>query len=178
MQLKTERLIIRHIIENDWKDIQEIWKDEMQSSYGMFDMVKSTEDEAVREHICAWDKANRNHGCGHMYFAICLKKKVIGYVSFNVRKNGYEVGYCVHSHYQRNGYAKESLLALFRYLQGKGITTFLAGTALENHPSVKLLISTGFKQVGTERVSFRVNEDGENFFFDGGVFELKCTTQQ
>lgn len=174
MQLSTERLIIRHIIENDWKDIQEIWKDEMQSPYGKFDMVKATEDEAVRERICAWDKANR--GIEHMYFAICLKDRVIGYVSFNIRKKGYEIGYCVHSHYQRNGYAKESLLALFRYLQRKGITTFFARTALKNHPSVKLLESIGFKQIGTEKVSFYVNENGESIFFEGGIFELNYVT--
>ena len=109
-----------------------------------------------------------------MFFAICLGESVIGYIAFNIRKNGYEIGYCFHSAYHSKGYAKESMLALFDYLQTLGITNFSAGTALNNIPSVKLLTSLGFKLVAQEKVSFYKDADGNDIVFDGGIFEYGC----
>ena len=46
-----------------------------------------------------------------MFFAICLNDTVIGYMAFNIRENGHEIGYCFHSAYRGKSYAKESHLA-------------------------------------------------------------------
>lgn len=40
---------------------------------------------------------------------------------------------------------------LIEYLKGLGITRFTAGTALKNLPSVRLLKSLGFRQIGEDR---------------------------
>ena len=88
MLLKTERLVIRHITENDWKSIQKIWEDFNASEFAKYDRPHNTDDEAVRERILQWAKANR--GLEHMFFAVCLNNIVIGYIAFNMRKNGYE----------------------------------------------------------------------------------------
>lgn len=68
------------------------------------------------------------------------------------------------------GYAKESCLALLDYLQTFGITKFYTGTALNNIPSVKLLVSLGFKLFAQEKVSFYKDTEGNDITFDGGVF--------
>ena len=47
-----------------------------------------------------------------------------------------------------------------------------AGTALNNTPSVKLLNSLGFRQTGTETVSFYKDEEGNAVNFEGGIYEL------
>ena len=47
----------------------------------------------------------------------------------------------------------------------------VSGTALDNVPSVRLLLSLGFRQTGTEKVSFYKDKDGKAIFFDGGIFE-------
>ena len=106
-----------------------------------------------------------------MFFAICLDETVIGYIAFNIRENGHEIGYCFHSAYHGKGYAKESMIALFDYLRTLGITNFSAGTAINNTPSVKLLTSLGFKLVEQEKVSFYKDTDGNDIVFDGGIFE-------
>ena len=168
MLIETERLKIRRIEENDWKSIKEIWSDFSVSAYAQYDRPNSTKDDEVRERIKKW--ADANHGMEHMFFAICLEKKMIGYASFHSRKEGYEIGYCFHSAYHGKGYAKESLTALFSYLKEKGITSFMAGTALKNLPSVYLLTSLGFKKVAEEKVSFYQDADGNDIFFDGGIF--------
>lgn len=172
MSLKTERLTIRHIVADDWKRIRDIWVDFNSSEYAQYDTPHITEDANVQARIAKWAAANSR--TEHMFFAICLDEIVIGYIAFNIRENGYEIGYCFHSAYHGKGYAKESHLALFDYMRTLGITKFSAGTALNNTPSVKLLTSLGFKLVEEEKVSFYKDADGNDIVFDGGIFEYGC----
>ena len=174
MLLKTDRLNIRHIVESDWKSIKDIWADFNSSPLSQYDRPHNTEDADVRARIEKWAAAN----CGteHMFFAICLGDTVIGYSAFNIREDGYEIGYCFHSAYHGKGYAKESHLALFDHLHTMGISKFIAGTAINNTPSVSLLKSLGFEQVGTEDVSFYKDTEGNDIVFEGGIFELNMRT--
>ena len=169
MLLITERLNIRHVVADDWKSIRDIWVDFNSSEYAKYDTPHITEDANVKTRIAKW--ASANSGIEHMFFAICLSETLIGYIAFNIRENGYEIGYCFHSAYHGKGYAKESHLALFDYLRTFGITKFSAGTALNNTPSVKLLTSLGFKLVEQEKVSFYKDAYGNDIVFDGGIFE-------
>ena len=169
MLLKTERLNIRHVVADDWKSFRDIWVDFNSSEYAQYDTPHITENANVQARITKWAAANS--GTEHMFFAICLGEIVIGYIAFNIRKNGYEIGYCFHSAYHSKGYAKESMLALFDYLRTLGIKKFSAGTAINNTPSVKLLTSLGFKLVEQEKVSFYKDADGNDIVFDGGIFE-------
>ena len=168
MLLMTEILTIRHIVADDWKSIKDIWVDFNSSVYAQYDKPHNTDDVDVKPRIAKW--ASFNSGTEHMFFAICLGETVIGYIAFNIRENGHEIGYCFHSAYHSNGYAKESMLALFDYLRTLGITKFSAGTALNNTPSVKLLTSLGFKLVEQEKVSFYKDAEGNDIVFDGGIF--------
>lgn len=169
MLLKTERLTIRPIVAEDWKSVRDIWVDFHGSAYAQYDKPHCTDDEDVQPRIAKWAAANG--GTEHMFFAICLHEALIGYVAFNIRENGYEIGYCFHSAHHGKRYAGESLLALFAYLRTLGITNFFAGTALCNTPSVKLLTSLGFRLVKQEKVSFYKDAAGNDIFFDGGIFE-------
>lgn len=170
MLLKTERLTIRHIVADDWKSIKEIWVDFNAAELSQYDKPHNTDDEDVRIRIAKW--ATANSGTEHMFFAICLGDTIIGYSAFNIRKDGYEIGYCFHSAYHGKGYAKESHIALFDYLHTLGITKFTACTAIRNVPSVSLLKSLGFALIGTEKVSFYKDAQGKDIVFEGGIFEL------
>lgn len=170
MLIKTERLTIRHIVEDDWKSIKAIRDNFALLSYSQYDIPFSTEENNIRERISRW--ANANSGTEHMFFAVCLDKDIIGYIAFNIREDHYEIGYCFHSDYYGKGYAKESHLALFEYLKSMNITKFVARTALKNLPSVRLLESLGFRIIDTEKISFYKDEEGNDIVFDGGIFEL------
>ncbi len=172
MLLKTDRLTIRHIVADDWKSIKEIWVDFNAAALSQYDKPHNTDDEDVRTRIAKW--ATANNGTEHMFFAICLGDTIIGYSAFNTRKYGYEIGYCFHSAYHGKGYAKESHVALFNYLRTLGITKFTAGTAINNVPSVSLLKSLGFVLIGTEKVSFYKDAQGNDIVFEGGIFELNA----
>lgn len=97
---------------------------------------------------------------------------MIGYVSLNQRSDSYELGYGFHSNYHGWGYAKESLSAIIEWITNKGVTCITAGTALANESSVKLLLSLGFQQTGTEDVSFWQDDEGNDIVFKGGIFTL------
>ena len=170
MLLKTDRLTIRHIEADDWKSIKEIWVDFNSSALSQYDIPHNTDDEDVQRRIAKW--AGANSGTEHMFFAICLGDTVIGYSAFNIREDGHEIGYCLHSAYHGKGYAKESHIALFKYLRTLGITKFTAGTAINNTPSVSLLKTLGFELIGTENVSFYKDAQGNDIVFQGGIFKL------
>lgn len=171
MLLKTNRLTIRHIIADDWKSIKNIWEDFNTADLSQYDRPHNTQDDDVRARIAKWAAANS--GTEHMFFAVCLGDTIIGYSAFNIRNDGYEIGYCFHSAYHGKGYARESHIALFDYLGTLGITKFTAGTAINNIPSVSLLKSLGFTLVSTEKVSFYKDAQGNDIVFEGGIFELK-----
>lgn len=170
MLIKTDRLTIRHIVPDDWKSIKEIWIDFNSSIFSQYDKPHNTDDEDVQPRIAKW--ASANSGTEHMFFAICLGNTVIGYSAFNIREEGYEIGYCFHSAYHGKGYAKESHRALFKYLQTLGITKFTAGTAINNTPSISLLKALGFELIETEAVSFYKDAKGNDIVFEGGIFKL------
>lgn len=169
MILKTQRLTIRRIVEDDWRAAQRIWQDFGASQYVQYDSPHPTDDAGVQARIFKWAKYSES--MEHMFFAICLEGEMIGYIAFNIRENGYEIGYTFHSSAHGKGYAKEAHLALFDYLRGKGVTHVSAGTAINNLPSIRLLKSLGFTQTGDELVSFYKDQNGRSIYFHGGIFE-------
>ena len=173
MKLETDRLQIRYIEETDWKSAKEIWEDFNKSDYAQYDRPHITEESDVKNRIKRWAEATRSKEYEHMFFAVCLEGEMIGYIAFNQREDGHEIGYSFHSKVHGKGYAKESHLAIFSYLKTLGISRFIVGTALKNTPSVKLLSSLGFTLVETEQVSFYQDEKGQDIYFEGGIFELK-----
>ena len=169
--ITTERLTIRRICADDWKAIQKVWIDFADSEYAQYDRPNDTDDLSVSRRIAKW--ASFSDSGEHLFFAVCLEDTVIGYIAFNQRKDGYETGYCFHSDYHGKGYARESFSVLLDLMKAKGVSRISAGTALKNTPSVKLLTSLGFRQIGTEQVSFYKDAEGNDIVFEGGVFELQ-----
>lgn len=168
--IQTPRLTIRRIVESDWQAAQKIWGDFSSSEYAQYDKPHPVDDESVRARIAKWGKYTES--MEHMFFAVCLEGEMVGYIAFNIRDHGYEIGYCFHSSVHGRGYAGEALRALIAHLKTLGIAHFSAGTAINNLPSVRLLTALGFVRTGSERVSFYKNADGTDIFFDGGIFEL------
>lgn len=171
LPIHTDRLLIRLVEKDDWKDIRQIWKDFAASVYACYDVPHRTDEADVRPRIARWAAVNTGEGLDHLFFAVCLQDRVIGYVSCNRQDDGYEIGYAYSAASQGKGYAKESISALLKYMESCGVSAFYAGTALNNTPSVKLLSALGFRQTGTEQVSFYQDADGEPIYFEGGIYE-------
>ncbi len=170
-RIGTEHLTIRRAAASDWEAIRDIWAEVSKTEYAQYDKPKELTDEAVALRIARWGSFAQSHE--HMFFSVCFRETVIGYVAFNQRGEGYEIGYCFHPAFWGRGYAKESISELLKRLKAQKAAFVTAGTALENAPSVRLLRSLGFRQVGAERLSFYRDAQGNDVFFDGGLFELR-----
>ncbi len=171
MDIKTERLILRCVAAEDWRDFRDIWADFSASPYARYDRPNPLEDEAVKARIARW--ASFAGSEDHFFFGVCLNGRVIGYIALHRRDGGaFECGYCFHSAFHRQGYAGESFRAVIARFREMGAKKLTAGTALDNVPSVGLLTSLGFELTGTERISFYKDAEGNDIFFEGGLFEL------
>lgn len=167
--MKTGRMTIRRIEEDDWEAIRNIWLDFNRSEYVIYDNEKNTDPENVKARIAKWADASRN-GNEHIFFVSCIEDTVIGFISANSRPDGYEIGYGFLNRVQGQGYAKESLTAILDYLKELGAKRIYAGTALKNLPSAGLLNSVGFKLIDTEDVCFHKDSNGRDIHFEGGNF--------
>ena len=168
MVIHSARLTIRSVREEDWRDLQHIWSDFEHSEYGQYDVPHPLGDEEVRE-------LTRKLAEYGLSFAVCLTRKheaMIGHVDFHTEGDALDIGYCFDSAYHRQGYAKEGIRELIRLFSMIGIHRFTAGTGMANVPSVNLLRSLGFHQVGSEKVTFYKDPGGRDIYFDGGLFEL------
>ena len=167
--MKTDRLTIRTITENDWESIRNIWIDFNKSQYVIYDNEKNTDSDDVKNRIARWANATRK-GKEHLFFVSCLENTVIGFISLNIKNQGYEIGYGFLESFQGKGYAKESLLSVLDYAKDIGAKEIYAGTALKNLPSARLLKSVGFELVGTEQISFHRDKEGNDIVFEGGNY--------
>ena len=167
MEIITDRLTIKPLLFENWVDLKRIWKDFSSSEYSQYD-VPHTENECEIKHLA------RKFSEDNSFYIISLTQTgdVIGCVDLHNTGNGYDIGYCFISECHNKGYAKESCKALIEYYRNNGVKRFTAGTAIENIPSLRLLLSLGFNQIGSEKVSFYKDENGKDIFFDGGLFEL------
>lgn len=163
MELKTFRLYIRDLREDDWIKMKSLFIDFNSSKYAVYDRPLPTEDIEI-------EALTKQFVENSLFFAIYLldEKQMIGYVCFHEDEEKYDLGYCFHSTFHSNGYAYEGIKALIDYfVREYNAIKFTAGTALANIPSCKLLEKLGFECVSTEEISF--NED---FSFEGGNFVL------
>ncbi len=164
MELHTERLAIRPLVEGDWPEMREIFLDFNRSPYVRYDRPLPTGDEESKALV-------RQFMDGGYFFTVRTLEEgqMVGYVCFHREGEDYDLGYCFHSAHQRKGYARESVTALLSFMaQTYPVARFTAGTALDNTPSCEFLKKLGFTLVSTQQVCF----DG-SFSFQGGNFERK-----
>lgn len=169
MDIQTNRLYIREILPEDWRNLKNIAVDFRKSEYVLYDMPLPVEENEIKA-------LTQRFADSHLFFAVFLKDSadMIGYVCFHNDNGNYDLGYCFHSAYQGNGYAFESCSVLMAYLERENRTVnFTAGTALKNLPSCKLLEKLGFVLKGTERLAFHKDADGNDIVFEGGIFEKR-----
>lgn len=165
MNIKTERLDIRNIKNEDWKELKFIIDDFQNSEYGIYDSHFPSEDEKFKNSVKRLVDSN-------LFFVVSNKEtsEMIGYICFHNNDEVYDLGYCFHSNYKGKGYGFESCKAMITYMKELGTKGFTAGTALENTQSCKLLKKLGFVCTETEKMSFHKDEFGNDITFNGGNF--------
>lgn len=162
--MKTERLLLRPLVSEDWKSMQRIAADFQRSAYAVYDMPLPTEEQPIKV-------LTKTFADTQLFFAVMLDNIMIGYICFHEENGSYDLGFCFHSDYHGKGYAYESCSAMLEYMaKERAAKVFTAGTALKNTPSCKLLERLGFVLVNTETLSFHKNDNGNDITFEGGIY--------
>ncbi len=166
--MESNRLIIRRFTNNDFQDFSNLICDKMNSKYSVYDEQFPTDHESLKGILSFLQDSED-------FWAIELKsaKRIIGFVSLNyVDEQTRNLGYCIHTEYQDNGFASEVVVEIIRYAREMlKIHKLISGTAEENEPSVKLLRKTGFTLVDKHKGSFVNDKQGNPIIFTGCSFE-------
>ena len=150
LHLKTERLVIREFVEEDWRDIVETRTQEEVARYEPWDTTTWAERERVVERIRE-QRALTSYMVGkYTEFAAVLGDKAIGSVGVkrlsDVHQDA-EVGWVFGTRYWGQGYATEAARALmdwsFRTLELHRIT---AVCDARNVPSYRLMERLGMRR--------------------------------
>lgn len=170
MNIETQRLTLNNFKTSDWQALREIATDKDNAPFAFMDDTWPTDDEKIKE-ICSW------FADGDQFLAVRIKQsdELIGFVCLNPDENpkARNIGYCIHSKHQSNGYAFEACKALIgSAFENFEIEKIVTGTGISNIPSVKLLEKLGFEMVSKEMAHFREDEKGNPMMFEAGSFVL------
>lgn len=144
MIIETERLLLRHFMENDAKEAHELFCDgEAMRMVGMYPPFTCFEETEAR--IARWMSLEK-------HFAIVLKEtgELLGYIVINQdseegREDTRELGFALISKYRGKGYMKEAIDAVLKELSRRSIVYVWACCFKENAPSERLIRRIGFE---------------------------------
>ena len=168
MTLETARLLLRPFSQEDFEDFSVLILDKMSSPMSVYDDPFPTDEEGLHR-VLSWFVST------DQFFALELKAthRVIGLASLNrVDDQTRNLGYCIRSDHQGQGYATEAVAAMVEHARAlPGVCRLVAGTAQCNTPSVRLLERAGFRLTGESTTSFAKDAEGNPIEFPSFSFE-------
>jgi ribosomal-protein-alanine N-acetyltransferase len=174
--LSTERLNLRRMTEADSKEIFFLRSDKQMLQFLDREPAKSI-DEAVK-----WIKMI-NEGIDNDQFiawGIELKNetKLIGTITFwNIKKEHYraEIGYALHTNYQRRGLMQEAIASVLEYGFTKmKLHSVEANVNPANQSSIKLLERNHFVREAYHKENYYYNGK----FVDSAIYSLLVSSEQ
>ena len=166
--METKRLLLRRFSQDDFPAFADLIRDKMRSELSAYDNQFPIDDEGLRgalDYVAGLDA----------FFAMILQgsNELVGFVSLHsIDGETRNLGYCVHSRHQENGYATEATAAAIAYAKDVlHVRKLSAFTAEVNTPSVRLLRHAGFTCIGQGRSSFVADKEGNPIVFSSLRFE-------
>jgi RimJ/RimL family protein N-acetyltransferase len=163
ISIKTNRLLIRNFMEDDYNDLYEYLSDRETYKYEPGEPISI---EIAKKLCSERSKSNK-------FFAVQLKNKVIGHTYFGQIKPKelmtWEAGFIFNRKYQGKGYATESLTAIIEYsFKNMNIHKIIAHCNPKNTSSWKLLERVKMKREGKlrENIYFSNDENGNPIWLD------------
>jgi len=155
---RSERLLLRPVFEEDWRELYEAINDE-----GIVRMLAGApwpyrEDDARAFAARGFDPMRPRllvtlpGSCG---------SRLVGCIGIDGRDEGTEMGYWIARPFWGRGFATEAGRALIAIARMLGHRTIHAGHALDNPASGKVLRKLGFRATGEVRSQFSKGRGGE-----------------
>ncbi|MDT2660414.1 GNAT family protein [Enterococcus hulanensis] len=163
--IRTKRLTIRRFVPEDWPDLLEYLSDPRVVKYEPYEPINQVQSIEIAQ----------NHSESEVFWAVCLKNKVIGNIYLEeVIQDSWEVGFVFHYDFQHQGYAYEAISMMIDRIFAQGAHRVFAECHPDNQASWKLLEKLGFKREGHLRKNIFFNQaaDGTPLWQDTYVYGL------
>jgi len=155
MLIKTNRLLLKEITENDFSSLFDLLTSEdVKKTYLVPDF--KSEDDFVKmfRHLQNLSQIPDSHTAG-----IFLNEILIGlFHKVEIHGDRVEVGYAIHPKYKNQGYATEALRAGIAYFFENGFREVYAGAFKTNSASIRVMEKAGMKKT---KMKASVNYRGE-----------------
>ncbi len=165
--IETERLYIRSFEKGDARFAIEIWNSPDMGEY----LPDESMDEITDEYLREIEALPKDEECYYLIAELKNSHQRIGTCSFMVSEDmqTYDIAYCVHKNYWKNGYATEMVRGMMRYAKQHGANKLTVRVNKENVASNKVMAKFGFKVVGESTYKKR----GTDLEFSDYLYELE-----
>ena len=165
-KLVGKRITVRSYLRSDLDFVSEMWFDKENGKY-LSDPEKEFIDEIFQKAIDGMEDSESGY-----YFVAELTEtgELIGSCCAfpnSDDKGSYDIGYCVHKSYWRQGYGSEIVLLLLNWIKSEGGKIVTAEAAKENEGSCAMLKKLGFEII--KKSEFKKYNMGISF--DSFIFE-------
>lgn len=164
--IETKRLYLRGFEKEDARFAISIWNDSEMGEY-LRDPSLEEIDEAYLKEI---EELGSCENCCYMIAESKEAHERIGTCSFIPEKDGksYDIAYCVHKKYWRNGYASEMVAGMMEHARQQGAEKMTIRITKGNIASNKIAEKFGFHIVGESFYKKR----GTELTFEDYLYEL------
>lgn len=166
-RIETPRLFLRSFEKNDARFAISIWNDPKMGEY-LPDEVLEEIDETYLKEI---ENLADDDVCCYLIAELKDSQQRIGTCSFIPNENGkiYDIAYCVHQNYWRNGFATEMAKGMINHAKLHGATLITVRVNKKNVGSNKVVRNLGFEIVGEKNYK----KGGTEIEFSDYLYELK-----
>lgn len=164
--IETSRLYLRSFEKEDARFAISIWNDPEMGEYLPDEAMDKIDEDYVKEI----EKLSEDKDCYYLISELKDTHKKIGTCSFMVSDDGkiYDIAYCVHRDYWRNGFATEAAKGMIDYAVMHGADTITVRVNKENIASNKVVRKLGFILTGEKTYKKR----GTQKIFTDYLYEL------
>ena len=147
--IETERLFLRPFQKEDARFAISIWNDTEMGEY----LPDETMDEIDEAYLKEIETLSEDDECCYMIAEFKDSRERVGTCSFIPSGDGeiYDIAYCVHKIYWRNGYAAEMATGMVNYAKEHGASKVTARVNKNNAASNAVVRKLGFEVVGEKR---------------------------
>ena len=165
--IETPRLNLRSFEKEDARFAISIWNDPEMGEY----LPDEAMDEIDEEYLTVIESLPDDEECCYLISEIKGEKRRIGTCSFMIEDEGktYDIAYCVHRNFRRQGYATEMAQGMISYATSNGATKITVRVNKENSASNRVVEKLGFKIIGETKYKKR----GTELEFTDYLYELR-----
>ena len=145
--IKTSRLLLHSITNNDDSDLKDILvNEEIGKTFMLPDFKSEDEITAMINRFKALSESS-----DRFVYGIYLDDKMIGFINdVEIGDDHVELGYVIHPNFKGNGYATEALRAAISEIFASGFYTVRTGAFYGNDASIRVMQKCGMSKEAYE----------------------------